>query len=106
MYLTFHYQENAENGSFENLEYMITLKTRNELAYAYGYWCTPTFKRHLKKKGIILPRYGLLDANIQLTIYAKMGIPSGLSLEEQATIATLLENYSPEVDLPPHIMKS
>lgn len=79
---------------------MITLKTRSELAYAYGYWCTPTFKRHVKKTGIILPRYGLLDADIQLIIYAKMGIPKGFSIEEQAIIATLLESHCPKPYLP------
>jgi hypothetical protein len=79
-------------------------KTREEVAEAYGYYCTRTFTRRLEKNDIKLPAYKLLDHETQIYLYARMGIPKGLAAEESKIATKAVTIYCENNNLPPHII--
>ena len=81
----------AEKQSIPSLyypQYIISIKnqkgmqpkTRQELAWQYGY-CTRTFVRMLQQHQLYLRPRVLISLKAQIRIYARLGIPPGLPEE-------------------------
>jgi hypothetical protein len=73
-------------------------KTRQQIAWYYGY-CTRTFTRTLKAHRIMLKARTLISPEAQIRIYAYLGIPSGLPVEERPVVELQVQKYCERHDL-------
>ncbi len=83
---------------------MISQKTKTQIAHAYGFKHKGMFLKLLEMEEINLPEHGLLNQDIQIDLYARMGLPKGLEAEDTKVAAVAVEKYCKKRGLSPPIL--